>query len=118
MSRTAALDRGASQLLASGLVLSALSFTVVLYTAGEEPFFVFRWCDLLVNVVLGALLSVAFAVWAIACVRRLRARRPGVSRVLLLGGCLLWTAINFFYLGTMAYGYAQDLRNPHFHRSR
>ena len=44
----ARVERSPSQLVASGLVLSALSFTLVLYTAGEEPFTVFRWCDLVV----------------------------------------------------------------------
>jgi hypothetical protein len=110
--------RSPVQLLASGLVLSALSFALVLYTAAEEPYVWFRWCDLVLNVVLGALLMAAFATWAILCVRRLRAQRSSVGRTLLAGACVLWTAINLLYLGEMIYGYGQDMRNPLLHQLR
>jgi len=66
--------------------------------------------------VLGALLCAAFTAWAVVCVRRLPrappARGLGTS---LACACLLWTAINLFYLGNMVYGYAQDLTNPRLH---
>ncbi|HET7538452.1 MAG TPA: hypothetical protein VFK05_01225 [Polyangiaceae bacterium] len=118
MNEAEQVARGSLQLVATGLVLSALSYALVLYTAGKEPYFAFRCCDLVLNVVLGAVLCAAFAAWAIACIRRLRARHGSAVRTLLLCACVLWTAINLLYLGNMIYGYGQDMSNPRLHPPR
>lgn len=101
-------------LIPSGLVLSAVSVALVVHTAGEEPYFVFRASDFVLNVVVGSLLCGLFAVWAFACVRYAR-RAPRALRTLFATACVLWTVINVFYLGTMIYGYEQDLTNPLLH---
>ncbi len=102
-------------LAASGVALSALSFQLVLYTASEEPFSIFRWSDLTLIVGLGALVCVLFAVWAIACVRRFqRAARRRPRATVWVCATVLWTAINLFYLGDSMYAYVEDLRNPLF----
>jgi uncharacterized membrane protein YfcA len=104
-------------LASSGLVLSALSLALVLHTASEEPYFVFRVSDFVENVVLGVLLCALFAAWAGACVRYAM-RAPRALRTLFATACVLWTVINLFYLGTMIYGYHQDLNNPLLHPGR
>jgi hypothetical protein len=55
----------------------------------------------------------AFASWGVACVRHVRrsARRGWLAK-LLVCACLLWTALNLFYLGSTVYGYEQDMTNP------
>jgi uncharacterized membrane protein YbhN (UPF0104 family) len=115
-------ERGSHRLLGSGLLLSIVSFAIVLYTGSAEPFIVFSWPDL---VLLGAVglvgvtLCVGFTIWAVACVRHARrVPRARSSRRLLSMACVLWTAINLFYLGTMVYGCAQDLSNPYLARAR
>jgi multisubunit Na+/H+ antiporter MnhB subunit len=107
------------QLAFSGVVLSALSFALVLCSASEEPFFSFRCSELALNVVLAGLVFVLFASWAVACLLYFRSEpgRGWLAR-LLVGACVLWSAINLFYLGTSIYGYRQDLRNPRLHRER
>ena len=101
------------ELAVSGAVLSALSFLVVFYSAAEEPFLAFRWCDFALNVGLGMVIFVAFASWGVACVRHFRrlAGRSWLAK-LLVCACVLWTALNLFYLGTSVWGYAQDMSNP------
>ena len=111
-------ERSRFRLLTSGFVLSALSFATVLYTAGAEPFLVFRWFDLVLNVGLGTLLFALFAIWAARCVRHLRTPHPSAGRTLLACACVLWTAVNLFYLGTTVYGYGQDMTNPTLHPVR
>jgi hypothetical protein len=100
--------------VASCVALSGSSFVLCLYTAEVEPFVVFRWSDLALNLGLGAMLFVLFAAWAFAGVRTFR-RAPRRSSLftVVLGASLLWTAINLFYLGNVIYGYAWDLH--HFH---
>lgn len=103
----------------SGVVLSALSFALVLYTAGAEPYIDFRWSDLALNVGLGTILFASFAVWGVACTRNFQRapRRSSLLKVLLCAS-LLWAAINLFYLGNTIYGYAEDMRNPRLHALR
>lgn len=110
----AGVEHSRYRLVSSGLVLSALSFALVLYAAGEEPFFVFRWCDLALNVLAGAVVFVLFATWAVLCVRKFRAPPVSTRRTLFACACVLWTAINLFYLGGMIYGYGQDMTHPQF----
>lgn len=107
--------RSLLQLAASGVLLSALSFPLVLYAAREEPFFVFRWSDLVLIMGLGTLVCATFVGWGVACVRGYRrtARRGALAKLLVCSS-VLWTAINLFYLGTAIYGYPQDLTNPNF----
>lgn len=116
MSDEAVAERGAAgqyQLAFSGFVLSVLSFLLVFYTAGEEPYLVFRWPDCALNVGVGAILFVAFAAWGFACVRHFQRlpRRSWLAKALVCA-CLLWSAINLFYLGNVIYGYRQDMTNP------
>jgi hypothetical protein len=98
---------------ASGFALSSASFLVVLFTASEEPFFVFRWSELVLVVGLGGGVLVLFVLWALACVREFRhsPRRSALGTVL-VSACLLWTALNLFYLGESVYGYGQDMTDP------
>lgn len=104
-------------LLLSGLVLSAASIALVVHTAGEEPYFVFRAPDFVENVIIGVLLCALFIAWAVACVRY-ALRAPRALRTLFATACVLWTVINLFYLGTTVYGYEQDLNNPLLHPAR
>jgi hypothetical protein len=109
----ASVTRSHYGLVSSGLVLTAVSIVLVVHTAGEEPYVVFRASDFVENVIGGGLLCVLFAAWAIACVRY-ALLAPRALRTLFATGCVLWTVINLFYLGTMVYGYHQDLNNPLF----
>jgi hypothetical protein len=97
----------------SGVVLSAFSFALFVYTAGAEPYIYFRWSDLALNCGLGAILFVLFVAWAVACVRSFQrsASRGSLAKALLCAS-LLWTAINLFYLGNVISGYPQDMNNP------
>ncbi|HEX2669936.1 MAG TPA: hypothetical protein VHM25_03635 [Polyangiaceae bacterium] len=104
-------------LVSSGLALSALSIALVVHTANEEPYFVFRASDFVENVVGGVLLCVLFTAWAVASVRY-ALLAPRALRTLFATACVLWTVINLFYLGTMVYGYQQDLSNPLLHPLR
>ena len=104
-------------LVSSGLVLSALSIALVVHTAGEEPYFVFRASDFVENVVVGGLLCVSFTAWAVVCVRY-ALRAPRALRTLFATACVLWTVINLFYLTTTIYGYQHDLSNPLLHPVR
>ena len=111
------LTRSHYGLVSSGLVLSAVSIALVVHTAGEEPYFTFRTSDFVENVVVGGLLCVLFTAWAVACVRY-ALLAPRALRTLFATACVLWTVINLFYLGTMVYGYHQDLNNPLLHPLR
>ena len=98
---------------ACGVVLSALSFVVVQYTASEEPFFVFHWPDLLLIGGLGGLVFVLLASWAVASVRYLRRPpRRGWFGTALVSACLLWTGMNLLYLGYSINAYRADLNDP------
>lgn len=110
---------GRYRLIPSGLVLSALSFTILVYMASEEPFLAFRPSDCLLICGVGGLVCVLFVVWAVACVRHLRRTpRPRGIIALYATACVLWTVINLFYLGTMISGYRDDLNNPRLHHLR
>ena len=110
---------GRYRLISSGLLLSALSFTILFYMASEEPFLAFRLSDCLVICGVGGLVCVMFVVWAVACVRHLRrTRRPRGVIALYATACVLWTVINLFYLGSMISGYREDLNNPRLHQLR
>jgi len=111
------LTRSHHGLISSGLVLSAVSIALVVHTAGEEPYFVFRASDFVENVVVGTLLCALFIAWAAACVRY-ALRAPRALRTLFATACVLWTVINLFYLVTMIQGYHQDLTNPLLHPGR
>ena len=96
-----------------GLALSGLSYALVAYAAGAEPFIVFRWSDLVLNVGLGTVLFALFAACCVACLRNYRnaPRRRTIAKGL-LGVSVVWAALNLFYLGATIYGYAQDMNNP------
>ena len=93
--------------------MSLLSFVLLLFTASEEPFFVFRWSELGLVVGVGGVVFVLFGIWAVACVREFRRspRRSALGKGL-VSACVLWAALNLFYLGSSVYGYGQDLTNP------
>jgi len=96
----------------SGALLSAASLALVVYSASAEPFVSFQWSEFALNVGLGLVIFLLFASWGVACVRSLRkAPRRSLGSVL-LGACVLWTAVNLFYLGSTIYGYGQDMTNP------
>ena len=96
-------------------MLSALSVGIILYTATEEPFMVFRASDLVLIAVLGSVVFALFVAFAVACVRGYRRLpRPSTLAKLLLGGSVLWTTLNLLYLGGSIYGYFEDLVNPRF----
>lgn len=109
-------------LVASGIALSACSLAIVLYSANAEPFVVFGGWDLASAGLLSALAAgacVAFTIWVAACVLYLRpVSLARASRAGLALSCLIWTALNLFYLGTTAYGIVQDLNNPYLPRWR
>jgi len=91
-----------------------LSAVIVLHTANEEPFTVFRWSDLAV-IALGGLVFALFVGFAVAGVRRYLSTPPPTALArLAVGASLIWTAINLFYLGVSICGYFQDLTNPQF----
>jgi len=96
----------------SGAVLSAVSFVLVFYSAGAEPFISFRWSEFALNVGLGMVIFLLFASWGVACVRSFRAAPRRSLGTVLLCASVLWTAINLFYLGSAVYGYEQDMTNP------
>jgi len=100
-------------LAVTGAVLSAVSFALVFYAAGEEPFVFFRWSELALNVGLCGVVFALFASWGVACVRNFQ-RTPSrtVLGTVLLCASVSWTALNLFYLGSSVYGYAQDMTNP------
>lgn len=105
--------RSYRRLVVSGVVLSAGSCALVLYTGGAEPFIVFHWSDLALNVGLGTVAFALFTSWAVACVRNYRrAPRRRALATGLLCASVLWSAINLFYLGATIYGYAVDMNNP------
>lgn len=111
--------RGRYHLIPSGLALSAVSFTILVYMASEEPFFAFRSSDCLLIVGGGSVVCALFVVWAGACVRHLRrSARPRGIIALYSTACVLWTVLNLFYVGSMIYGYRQDLTNPRLHVPR
>lgn len=100
-------------LVLSGLGLSAMSWVLVFWAADAEPFISFRWSEFALNVGLGTLLFVLFAIWGVACVRNLRRRAGGGTATTgLVCASVLWTLVHLFYLGTGVYGYLADMNNP------
>lgn len=114
MARAIADSKRSTQWLAvGGVALSGLSYALVAYSADAEPFIVFRWSDLALNVGLGTVLFALFAAWGVACLGNYRdAPRRRTRAKGLLGASIVWAALNLFYLGATIYGYAQDMNNP------
>jgi hypothetical protein len=87
------------------LVLSFLSFVVVLKGAGDEPYFVYRHSDAFTQIVIGTSLFTMWGCFAVFLAVSIFAKH--LSKKWIAG--IVWAVVCMFYLSCCPAGYLHDL---------
>jgi hypothetical protein len=90
----------------AAVVLSALSFVVVMMTVSQEPYFGgIRAVDAIIQVGVGTALIVLWALWSVVVIAVIVRKRTHAATL----AVLIWAAMCVFYLGNGVVGYLDDI---------